>query len=45
MKITLIGATQPLLQNNDGRQDSLYEFAAKTMATCVSNKPVEQMQE
>ena len=45
MKITLIGATQPLLQNNDGRQDSLYEFAAKTMATCVSNKPVDQMQE
>ena len=44
MKITLIGATQPLLNNTDGRQDSLYEFSAKTMATCVSNSPLTQMQ-
>lgn len=43
MKIQIIGATQNLLNNADSRQDTPFEFCAKTMATCVSNDPIQKM--
>lgn len=43
MKITIIGATQSLLPNTDGRTDTPFEFCAKTMATCESTDPIAKM--
>ncbi len=43
MKITLIGATESYLHNENNNVDTPYQFCAKTMATCVSNDPLKQM--
>ena len=43
MRITPIAVTQSVLENDDKRQDKLFELGAKVMGVCVNTSPVDKM--